>query len=457
MKSPADVESLLERLGGAWPDESSIVEGVMRQIEAAPARRPTGLGHLWLGLSSAAARPWNRISLWLGGLTMRQRIAALGGIGVAAILALLLLWGGIDGKPASAMEKMAESIRKAKSFRVKMIVDVQFAPDPGKPPVRHKMSGTVCWLASGLARSDFGRPAPQATGGSLFEPEVTKIDVLSKSLEVIIDHKRKTFCKVTLPKETEVFGPGTVVRLGDFSGQADRDLGVKNIDGKKSHGFEIDVKKIFPGPADAKLMLEVWLDPESNLPLLVEMSFNPSGKQPRVETGTCRLHDFQWNIDLDSQLFDVTPPRGYTDVTLKEPSVAYRVRRFTECLKRYTELTGGGAYPAASTFNEAEATHKDLLKRFGFEYSPKTPPEVSRNENENFKKIRRVAEGTYLIASLVEHINPDAAYYGKTVKPGEKDKVLLRWKLDDGRYQVIFGDLRSETATAERLRVLEGK
>jgi hypothetical protein len=47
------------------------------------------------------------------------------------------------------------------------------------------------------------------------------------------------------------------------------------------------------------------------------------------------------------------------------------------------------------------------------------------------------------------------AYYGKTVGPQDKDKVLLRWKLDDGRYEVIFGDLRAEAVTAERLRALE--
>ena len=43
-----------------------------------------------------------------------------------------------------------------------------------------------------------------------------------------------------------------------------------------------------------------------------------------------------------------------------------------------------------------------------------------------------------------------------TVGPGDKDKLLLRWKLDDGRYEVIFGDLRSETVTAKRLHALEG-
>jgi hypothetical protein len=32
----------------------------------------------------------------------------------------------------------------------------------------------------------------------------------------------------------------------------------------------------------------------------------------------------------------------------------------------------------------------------------------------------------------------------------------LRWKLDDGRYEVVFGDLHTETVTVKQLRVLEG-
>jgi hypothetical protein len=53
--------------------------------------------------------------------------------------------------------------------------------------------------------------------------------------------------------------------------------------------------------------------------------------------------------------------------------------------------------------------------------------------------------------------NPDYAYYGKAVGPKDKAKVLMHWKLDDGRYEVIFGDLHAETVAAERLHALEGK
>jgi len=49
----------------------------------------------------------------------------------------------------------------------------------------------------------------------------------------------------------------------------------------------------------------------------------------------------------------------------------------------------------------------------------------------------------------------DPAYYGRTVTPRDADKVLLRWKLSDKEYRVIFGDLHAETVSPERLADLE--
>jgi hypothetical protein len=79
-----------------------------------------------------------------------------------------------------------------------------------------------------------------------------------------------------------------------------------------------------------------------------------------------------------------------------------------------------------------------------------------RETEGNAGKAARAHRGLDPIGKLQSY-NPDYAYYGKTVGPNDKNKVLLRWKLDNGKYQVIFGDLRAETVTAERLRELEGK
>jgi hypothetical protein len=51
--------------------------------------------------------------------------------------------------------------------------------------------------------------------------------------------------------------------------------------------------------------------------------------------------------------------------------------------------------------------------------------------------------------------NKDPAYYGKTVTPKDADKVLMRWKVSDNEYRVIFGDLHTQTVTAEALANLE--
>jgi hypothetical protein len=49
----------------------------------------------------------------------------------------------------------------------------------------------------------------------------------------------------------------------------------------------------------------------------------------------------------------------------------------------------------------------------------------------------------------------DIAYYGSTVTADDSEAVLMRWKLSNGQYRVIFGDLTVETVTAERLAELE--
>jgi hypothetical protein len=87
------------------------------------------------------------------------------------------------------------------------------------------------------------------------------------------------------------------------------------------------------------------------------------------------------------------------------------------------------------------------------EEQPASPPKKRRHGRRRFQQ----ATGGFAAMTLIFRHNPDAAYYGKTVSPNDKDKVLFRWRLDDGRYEVIFGDLHSETVTAERLRALEGK
>jgi outer membrane lipoprotein-sorting protein len=237
---------------------------------------------------------------------------ALSGVGITAVLAILLLWLGSVATPLSAMEQMAEKIRQAKSFIAVMTAEGQLTPETGKPPVKHKVTATIYWLAPGSSRVDFQGSAPDANGGPSAEADVTKIDLPGESQEIIIDHNAKTFYKVELPKE--VPGAEIVAKLGEFSGQADRELGTKEINGKKSRGFEIDMKKLFRRPdgvgVTGQRMAEIWIDTESSLPVLVQFKMTKDRSEE-----TIWIRDFHWNIHLDPKLFDTTPPKGYTDDT----------------------------------------------------------------------------------------------------------------------------------------------
>ena len=74
----------------------------------------------------------------------------------------------------------------------------------------------------------------------------------------------------------------------------------------------------------------------------------------------------------------------------------------------------------------------------------------------NAGKAARAIEGFDQISRIL-YYDPEGVYNGKKVGPNDKDKVLLRWRLDSGRYEVIFGDLRAESVTVDKLRALEGK
>ena len=85
-------------------------------------------------------------------------------------------------------------------------------------------------------------------------------------------------------------------------------------------------------------------------------------------------------------------------------------------------------------------------------------PTRDRKRNEKYTKV---ADVTMPIVGLVSFYKTlvdgkkDATYYGEFVTPKDADLVLMRWKVSDNEYRVIFGDRQAETVTAEVLKELE--
>ena len=233
--------------------------------------------------------------------------------------------------------------------------------------------------------------------------------------------------------------------LAAYTGDADRDLGRKDIDGKAARGFLIASEKIDPDAHHGSV--EIWVDSVSNLP--VQLGFTiPHDSTPFA----ARLHDFAWDVDLAPGLFDTTPPEGYADVTPVPPKLDDSVTKIVEGLKIYAKYAGGH-YPRV-TMLYGDVTRDELVRLSGAPYPPR---KAADSQDARLWDVYKGVEGFARINSILRD-NPDAAYHGKTVGPEDKDKVLLRWKADEeGGYHVLFGDLRFETMGLARLRMLERK
>jgi outer membrane lipoprotein-sorting protein len=380
---------------------------------------------------------WDRIAHYTGGLTMRQRIV-LGGIATAVSLALVVFWAGLLPKRLSAMERMAEGIRQAKSYKMTMVFEITFVYERGKPPATSKLTAKSYWLAPNSYRIE-------EKGDAHWQGKDDTEIFPSGKPGIRIDNKTKSFARQAA-RGRYLSGLEMLEKLSDFSGQADRKLGTKEIHAKSAWGFEIDAKKIdpdfYPGP------VEIWLDAESNLPAFVHWEMrSPVLSSPMI----VQMQDFEWNIDLPPKSFEAEPPVGYVQEEVKEQKPESVLEGIVRALKNYSELCGEH-YPQVAKGDFAEPVRDEMYKAAGISY----PPTAKESREKNYKKILD-AEGGFAGFNRVFMSNSDVAYYGKTVGPSDKDKVLLRWKLDDGRYEVIFGDLRAEIVTAEKLRALEGK
>ena len=81
---------------------------------------------------------------------------------------------------------------------------------------------------------------------------------------------------------------------------------------------------------------------------------------------------------------------------------------------------------------------------------------AKQRKDPNYSRVQEAVLGFAYINKILRE-NSDAVWYGSSVGPEETDQVLLRWKLEDGTYRVIYGNLESENVTPIRLKQLEEK
>ena len=163
------------------------------------------------------------------------------------------------------------------------------------------------------------------------------------------------------------------------------------------------------------------------------------------------IYDFRWNVIVNPEDFDPNIPEDYRAPVGDIIIPAFNEENAIKSLKLFSDVVG--KYPI-SLSSEVWTITREYMKHTGLD--PNSYKELSDEE-----RTRIMSEWISLESSSIFYNNvlvkdnKDPAYYGETVKPGDTDKVLLRWKLDDGQYRVIFGDLSAKIVTPEELTELE--
>jgi hypothetical protein len=139
-------------------------------------------------------------------------------------------------------------------------------------------------------------------------------------------------------------------------------------------------------------------------------------------------------------------PDDYELMTQEKRETGNEGEEIIEVLRLFVEYADG-KYPASlKTMTVAKAIAPALRKRF-----PPGSPELSEELLARFMKVDRVG----LMYTALEKGGKDPAYYGDRVSAESPDAVLFRWKIDDDTYRVVFGDLRTEDVSDEKLAELE--
>jgi outer membrane lipoprotein-sorting protein len=357
---------------------------------------------------------------------------------VAILAAAIVPIPTFCGKAVSAQAEQAKAVQVT-SYVCTSIVHVHEAVDQhGKPVAPQERKGTTYWLAPGAIRSECN---------SLDKPGETGLRIVmicpGKGRQSIdIDHENRTYLyslpclqKTPLLEQPEAWS--------ELAKSADKDLGTRTIHGKKAYGFEIDLQKVDPRP-NVTGRIEIWLDAETHLPIQASGSMKAAtlGNERGV-SGSFEIGDFRWNEPLARELFDPKPPPGYVDAT---PDPAEKANDICQALKAYADRNGG-RYPAWEEFDAAALI--ELGKTFGVAVTvPEQGIQIKLHDPQSALAFQMAAKGLSQAYALKQ--TNDAVYYGKTVSPTDKDKVLLDWKLPDGSRQVIYGDLRTKDVSAEK-------
>jgi outer membrane lipoprotein-sorting protein len=361
--------------------------------------------------SSAALFPWKR-AFNQGRELMRRPMARYFAV-AAACLAVVAAWMLVPRRQstAHAFNVFAEAIVNAKSASFLMDVDIE-----GQPKKEFK----AYYLAPGKYRNEW-----QGTVGIVdFSAGKSVTLIPQQKLAVVMNMKgldqdpKKRQTMDAFGRLRELLAASRDAKDNEY-----QSLGEKEIDGHRALGFR---------HAHALGVISMWGDPRTGMPLFVETTY--SG----FPTTKSTMRDFQLNVALKPELFDMKVPADYKVQQLDVDTSKFAERDLVEAFRRISELSGGEFLDALDTASMSKVMIKYVV-------AASTKDKGDDATLELMKKSVTIGRGISFALKLPEAA--EAHYAGKGVKLGEPERPIFWYKPEGSKkYRVIYADLTVKDA-----------
>jgi hypothetical protein len=364
------------------------------------------------------------------------------------------------------MERIFNALRDVSSFSYKMLNTAEQEPRNGKPARTLYGSRYIFWRSPPeSAPEQFGDLRASMTNEWVYHLATgdQELVVTLELLEIhptgkpglLIDYVHKKYFRTMPLRATDIKNSPPLLWMRAVQKKAGRiidERGTRQINGHEVHGYVMTFDDAEPfkgfGP------VEVWVDPQTDLP--VEFYLEWKNQDGDNFDDRYAVTDIQWNVAIDPQLFDVTPPAGFVDTTL--PKDEKTIAQVVGALKLYSRLSGG-QYPPVETRDEKEfyrfkfdaaVAYRAMLEKAGFT----GPVQNQWRADANYIEIEDALAGLKELERILQNHKFLIGYNGDTVGPEDKDKALMWWSYDTGDDRdlslLIYGDLRTEIVPREQ-------
>jgi predicted anti-sigma-YlaC factor YlaD len=395
------------------------------------------------------------IALKIRKIIMKSPIAKLA---AAAVIIIAVIVGinhfiGPVNVTSVALADVLERIEQAQAFMYKMKMKMTGSMGPIMPAIDMDMETTM------IISRDFGIKTETITvdGNTGEKSTQTAYVIPHEGIAVTLIPDKKKYMQMEFDDDwlakmkQQNNDPRDIIKR--MMGSEYTKLGRSVVDGVEVDGFQTTDPTVIGGVAE-NVTLTLWVDAESWLPVRSEIEFKV-GDQMQVHVV---VSEFNWDIPVTADDFKPVIPHDFEPMAAGMQMPKISEEGLIEGLRLFAELSG--SYPKNLSMMEvaqeamAFMTNRDVLEKI----AEKIPRARELDKDELMMKVMQITKPlqspAFFYMMLVQD-KKEPAYYGESVAPGDVGSVLLRWKISDNQYRVIFGDLHAETVTPEKLAELE--